>query len=289
MSLLLTKNCFSDVILRFQSHIDSTASQLGDLIQIENDAANWSTLSLESHPVAGESISKDRIVVWMSEKIGSFPYQWQGKTLIKVDETVKSTSDELIEKARQSLHDSLKSRYNFLELRALSQVKNSALPLDGFTVEFHTIYPVPKRICAWLISGHERIAVWFSVVAHAKVPVARHDLKANTIVQKKDFIWLDKNIAGLTDAPAEALPERFWIKNSLVANRILFQKQIEIPPVIVRGQAIKVHIYQQNVALTMDAIAETEGYLGDEIVLKNPQTQKTFRARVCGVLQAEIR
>ena len=286
----LNATCLAQVTLRFQPQIDIKATTLGDVLSIQNDTHHWSALPLQSHPTEGEIISKEKIIAWMRQRVSEFNWQWQGKTRIQVNQLNQSSGDSLLEKAKTALIIQLGSKYSRVELKPLSHPKNSAYSIDSFETDANISYPTAKRVCVWLRHDKQRIAVWFHVSAYAQVLVANRDVTFHTLIQDNVFSWRERNIAGLTDKPAQSIPKHVWLKSPIAKGKILLAGQLRELPLVIQGQSVKVdiHNHSHSIAVVMDAIALGDGYLGQKITVKNPRNQKTFIAIVSGFQQAEI-
>ena len=276
----------AEITLRFQSYIKNQATTLGDVLHIENAPHHWENLRLESHPSPGEIITKDKMMTWMTQRLGPFKSKWQGKTRIQVMQSTQSSGKLLIKKANIALSDKLKSHYQHMNLKPLSHPNNSDYAVNDFKVKMSVSYPVSKRVCVWLIHKNSRIPVWFKVKAYRNVLVAKRDLHSNTPIQDHAFSWKKRNIAGLTSPPAKSLPNHLWLTSPLKRDEILLDNQLKHPPLIIKGQAITVTVHHHAITLVVDGVAITDGSLGQVITVKNPRSRQTFVATISGVQQA---
>lgn len=291
--LLLNNWCYAQTtILRFQPEINEKATRLGDILIINNKSskrvARWSHLSLDSHPTPGETMTKTQIIDWMTQRRGHFNATWQGKTQIKVKQSCQSSGKLLIETAKSALIKKLGNRYLRVEATPLSPLKDSEYAPDEFKTKIHLTFPTSKRVCVWLLHHHTRIAVWFKVRAYAKVLISNQHLHYNTLLKNSDFSIKERNIAGLNAPPLLTLPQPIWLKSSMERNTILLKTQLKNPPLIIHGQHINVATHTHHITLTIDAIALSDGYLGEMIAVKNPINQKIFQAKISDFHQAEM-
>lgn len=288
--LLTTAVGHADTTLRFQSVIRDNAKTLGDLVLIENDKDHWSRLPLQSHPDPGDVITKTRILDWMTQRLGPIKISWHGKTNIKVERSIQTTGQALINKAKATLMAQLKPRYTHVKLEAISHIHDSEYAIDDFKTTSTLHYPTAKRVCIWLIHKQQprtRIAVWFKVGAYANVWVANHDLNKNTFLTNEAFTLQARDIAGLIGEPAQSIPKPVMLTTSMTRNSILMDNAFKAPPLVTQGQLVKVTLHHHRITLVIDAIALGEGTLGQTITVKNPLTQKTFAVRISGFQQAE--
>lgn len=280
--------CHAETVLRFKAQITTGAHRLGDLLLIKEDKEKWSDLPLSSHPTSGEWVTKDKILDWMSQRLGKFTASWQGKTRVRVSHSTLTSGQALQDKAKARIISKLHSQYQRLEIEPLSKVKSSTIPLDNFTAKTSLSFPVAKRVCVWLNNGKQHIPIWFRVRAYAHVWVANDNMSYNTPIIKTAFSWKERNIAGLISPPAQWLPDNAWLKSTIEADKILLSNQIREAPVIIHGQTIKVYFQSNKIRLVMDAIALADGNMGQMIRVKNIRNQKSFDAKVIGIQQAEV-
>ena len=281
----------AETTLRFQPHITPFARQLGDVLLIQKDTHHWSRLPLESHPIAGEIIQNTAIMVWMTHQLGPIKTHWEGRTHITVTQVAQTTGKALIEKAQISLIQQLSPHYTRVEVKPLSLVNDSAYALDDFESKVTIGYPTQKRVCVWLEHKHHkapRIAVWFRVRAYAPVWIAKKDMHANTPLTPDAFIKKQQNIAGMCAPPAQEIPQHHWLKSPLTHHAVLLDNQLKAIPLVMHGQHLNVFTHHHSITVVINAIALSDGYLGDTITVKNPINQKTFTATIQGFQHAEI-
>ena len=279
----------ADTVLRFQPHITPQAHYLGDLLLISPDTNHWSTIKLDSQPKHGEHISKQQIITWMQHKTGTFNYQWQGKNTATVLQTTQSTSKELILKAQTALkHQLEKQSYSQIDLSSKTLIKDSTIPLGHFKVILPTTYPVAKRVCVRLRYKKKSIPIWFAVKAYQSVLVAQHKMKKHTLIHPADVMLKKQNIAGLNYAPLTQLPKTAWLNTSLNKQQILTQEDLKTMPDVLQGKKVSVTVKEHGISITTEALAQHEGYKGQVVQMKNPQTNKLFSATITGKNQAEI-
>ena len=285
---LIMASVYADTTLRFQPNITPQATCLGDLLIIQKDTHHWSHLPLDSHPNAGEIITRDKTMAWMIARLGPFKASWEGKTHMVVKQSTQTSGAALLEKAKTSLLQQLAPHYTRVEVTPLSHLNDSQYALDYFKTDYAHAYPTPKRVCVWLVHKNTRLAVWFNVRAYAPVWVARRDLRSNTLLTQDAFLKKEQNIAGINAPPAQSIPEHHWLKSALPHHAILLENQLKAAPLVMHGQHIKVFTHHRSIAVVMEAIALSDGYLGDTITVKNPLNQKTFAATIQGFQHAEI-
>ncbi|CAM2805102.1 flagellar basal body P-ring formation chaperone FlgA [Legionella worsleiensis] len=279
---------YAKAVMFFQKHITPNARILGDVVSITNDENKLMQIPLDSHPNPGETINKKQIIEWITQKKGAIDIKWQGKSTTLVQQKIQTTGDELRHKAQTELEHRLKNKYDSITLIPKGQVKDSEFPL----AEFHTELPesdLPaQQICVMLIHGKRSVPVWFKVSAFQNVLVAKNSMKSRTRLHQSDFILEKRNIAGLKNKPLTQLPKDFWLKNSIKTHQILKISDVAPVPQIIRGQRVKITVFNKGIFLRSEAIAQHDGYTGQFVRMKNPLSDKYFVAQVIAPHQAEI-
>lgn len=276
-------------LLRFQAHITPHAKYVGHLLLITPDTNNWSKITLDSQARNGDLITKKQIITWLQNKVGTFSYQWQGKNTALIHQITQSKAQDLLNKAQTALSRQLKQQaYEQVELSSKTILKDSDIALADFTVQLPKVYPTAKRVCVRLIYKKDSLPVWFAVKAYQSVLVAPQRIKSHTLIHRNNFLLKKRNIAGLKYPPVTRLSQNIWLKKSINKNHILTMEDLSPKPQIIQGQKVKVTLAQQGISILTEALAQSEGYTGQIIRMKNPRTNKYFTATVTGKNQAEI-
>lgn len=276
--------------LRFQSVVHEHARTLGEIVRIDNDMHHWSALSLQSHPHAGDIITQQRILSWMHQRLGSVAISWKGKTQIKVQRVIQTSGQLIVKHAQSVLIARLQPRYTRIHVQPLSHLRDSEYALDDFKASVTLHYPSAKRVCVWLVHHTQpriRIPVWFKVQAYAKVWMSTRHLNQNTPLMTDAFTLQERDIAGLNEDPVQTMPSAVMLSAALPRDHILLERALKAPPLITHGEHVKVTHHHPHITLAIDAIALSDGGLGQTISVKNPLTQQTFAVRIIGLHQAE--
>ncbi|EHL30357.1 flagellar basal body P-ring formation chaperone FlgA [Legionella drancourtii] len=279
----------AETVLRFQAHITPQAKRVGDLLLITPDPHHWSKIILDSQPRDGARLNKKQIITWLQNKVGVFSYQWKGKNTAIIRIIVRTKAQDLLNKARQALAQQLKSQaYSQVLLNSKTLLKDSDIPLTDFSVQVPKKYPIAKRVCLHLNSKKRSIPVWFAVKAYQAVFVAQHKIKQHTLLHSEDIALQRRNIAGLKNPPLTQFPQRVWLTRSINKNQILTHDDVRTTPEVMQGHKVNVNVRQHGISIMMEALAQSDAYLGQAVRMQNPQTNKYFVATVTGKNQAEI-
>ncbi|KGP63291.1 hypothetical protein EP47_09165 [Legionella norrlandica] len=287
MSLTVHGN--TQVVMRFQPHITPHARLLGDIVLISEENEHWMAIPLASQPKAGEQISKKQIIQWLIRKNGQFTYLWRGKNRALIQQSILTKGNDLINKAESTLKQQLLQRYESVELTVKTKVKNTEFPLSSYRVDLPKNDPPARQICVRLNHDNHSIPVWFTIKTYQKVLVAKYKIKTYTPAHESHFVLQKRNIAGLRSKPLTELPPKSWLKNSINKNQILTQDDLIKIPQIIKGQSVEVTVQHKGISLSIEAIAQSNGYKGQLIRMLNPASHKFFIAQITAPNKAEIK
>ena len=133
-------------------------------------------------------------------------------------------------------------------------------------------------------AGSRKFAIWarVRVLAATRRVVAKVDLPAGRPiaaadlqpVQREEFPSPGEFVQEVADAAGK------WPRVAIRAGAAIRPNQLEAPKEIARGDPIIVEVHDGAASLRFEAIAEAAGAVGQTISVRNPVSQKTFRARV---------
>ena len=291
--LLISSAGNAQLTLRFQPEVTEQASRLGDILIIKNTAPRqqpWSTIPLESHPGPGEIITKEKLIDWLTQKVGPFQSTWEGKTKIQVKKPHHTSEKVLIKIAKKALFEQLKTQgYINIKVSPISRINDSNVGFKDIKANVKLSYPTPKRVCVWLSNKDNlRTAVWFKVRAYANVLVSNQNIQGKKHLDSRAFSLKKRDISGLKSLPLSTLPNNKWLKYPIYQNTILQEKQLKEAPLVEQGQHVKVITQNHHINIAIEAIALTDGYLDETIQVKNTLNQTRLSVRVTGFQQAEL-
>jgi flagella basal body P-ring formation protein FlgA len=292
VNLLLLLSVFpiqAETVLRFRTPITPEAKKLGDLLLITPDKHQWGKIMLDSKPLPGTKLNKQQVLTWLQHRVGTFSYQWKGKISATIRETSGTKAKELLSTAQNALTKQLKKQaYSQVELSSKTVLKDSGISLANFKIQLPKGYPVAKRVCVRLHYQNRSISIWFAVKAYQSVLVAKHSIKRHTLLRSSDVILKKRNIAGLNSTPLTQFPATIWLNKSINKQQVLTQDLLGNQPEVMQGQKTKVLVQQHGIAITIEAIAQSNGVQGQSIRMQNPRTNKYFVAVVTGKNTAEV-
>lgn len=122
-----------------------------------------------------------------------------------------------------------------------------------------------------------------TVAQTEEVVVAAKPLTAGQIITADDLMLRRipvQDFAGRQIFTSLTQLEGANIMMSVATGTILTQPLIQSPLIVKSGQMVTVHVYSGNVVLSLDAIADQNGRIGDTILLTNPSSGRRFSAEV---------
>lgn len=130
-----------------------------------------------------------------------------------------------------------------------------------------------------------------------KINAWRHVVKTNrhlkrfSVVNLEDLFLAEEN---LTELPEDIFFDTDEIIGkeavfSLPKNQVLTGTLVRIIPAIRKGEEVSVKVLAGQIILNAHALALSDGYQKNKILLLNPKTKKKFEAVVTGPGQAEIK
>jgi flagella basal body P-ring formation protein FlgA len=198
-----------------------------------------------------------------------------------------------------------------LTLEAVDRaIRRSTGPGASFEVVEFTLFPVPlgdivfknislrpdRRDGTRLLHGSveyapaRRVPVWARLRALEKPKglVAAQDLRAGVTIEASQvrLADLDYAIGPLLTAPEDIrglTPRHAIAAGTPLTPRMLIRSR-DVDP----GQTVQVRVRAGAARLSFESRAETGGYTGDQILLKNPVSGQRFKAKVEGQARASV-
>lgn len=130
---------------------------------------------------------------------------------------------------------------------------------------------------------HWTLYVQITIDQSENVVVAATQLAAGQTITSDDLMLRHlpvQEFAGRQVYTSPAQIEGDQIMMSVSAGTIITQNIVRPPLVVKAGQTVTVSIYSGNVVLSLDAVADQDGRIGDTIFLTNPSSGRRFTAEV---------
>lgn len=144
-----------------------------------------------------------------------------------------------------------------------------------------------KRMCVWVdvvVKGRrvQSLPVWFAVSAYRPVAVATRALVAQEAIDSVDVRFEERDVAAINGkailAGHDFSAQR--MRRPVGAGQALVASDVEARPTVSRHQEIDVRVSAGSVVIDTKGIALAEGRVGQNILVRNPDSQETYYARV---------
>lgn len=135
-------------------------------------------------------------------------------------------------------------------------------------------------------AGNRRFVIWarVKVSVHKLRVVAVTDLHPGKAIAAGEVKIVERDEPPGSDALAGSMEQAIgkWPRQSIPAGTAIRTAQLEPAKEVVRGDTVVVEVRNGAATLKLEATAEGSGAAGETIPVRNPASQKIFRARVEG-------
>ena len=122
------------------------------------------------------------------------------------------------------------------------------------------------------------------VKAYKNVLVARSEINRessvtsfNTMIQRKEISNLISHVIAPGELRKDTMTKRIFKEGEIIDKRFLTTK-----PDVLRNQEVTAFFKSSGVMISISAIAQSDGNVGDYVTLKSPKYQKVYRGKVIG-------
>jgi len=120
-----------------------------------------------------------------------------------------------------------------------------------------------------------------TVKIRKSVPVARRMIRFGDRIQSEDVEMMDSNITFLKEeTPQMSQVIGMVASKTLTAKSPVLMSDLKREPAAKRGQVLKALVGTDDFEVSINVSAEENGFVGDVIKIKNPETQKVMSATV---------
>ena len=230
---------------------------------------------------------------WIKSKISSSLRDY--KINIKVPETV------IIFRASQKIADNkfydLFNQYIFkqaqkgvdFEIKRFKVMGNHLIPAGHVDIEI--IRQSQEQLKGYVsvnaivkVSGKfiQKVIITAWIDRFEKIACTSKRLKRNTILTEEDFFIEKRNVSRVNESVITKAEEIIGnrLKRATEAGAIISYKMIEKPPIIQKGDKVTIIAESKNLLIKAVGIAQSKGYKGDQITVKNIMSNKKVQATV---------
>lgn len=157
--------------------------------------------------------------------------------------------------------------------------------------------PVLFRVVLWVnqkgtgnLPGTERKRIFNirgKVRATAQVYRALRDISYHRELHIGDFELCEMELVNGREVVGE-FPAKVRSVRFLKRGMVLRHDVIQPSPLVGKGRTVEVIVKGSGLEIRMAGVAQSDGWLGDEIKVMNSSSKKTFRARVIGEETVEV-
>jgi flagella basal body P-ring formation protein FlgA len=113
------------------------------------------------------------------------------------------------------------------------------------------------------------------------------NISNQTAINQRDFELMEMELATGKELVG-AIPGQTRATKFIKQGEILRTDWLQPIPLVCKDHAVKVIVKDENVVIKIVGVAKVDGWLGDEILISNPDSNKVFRAKVIGNGVAEV-
>lgn len=144
---------------------------------------------------------------------------------------------------------------------------------------------------ALVLPDKSSVPVWVRVEVQSErhAIVLTRPVAAGTVLSPDDYKEEDVWAPGLCgeDRPLSK-PEGMVVKRSMLAGAPIQQEELRRPPAVHRGQAIELEAGSGSARLRVQAVAENDAEIGDQVRLKSSWNGSKIVGRVTGAQKARV-
>lgn len=125
------------------------------------------------------------------------------------------------------------------------------------------------------------------VRATAVVYQVKRAIEANAILKPEDFEQVEIELKTGKEYLGQ-FPGTVRSRVSLKEGTILLKHQFETIPLVYKKSQVVVIVKNNQIQIEMMGLAQQDGWLGDQIIISNPISKKTFKGKVIGANTLEV-
>ncbi|SHO50752.1 flagellar basal body P-ring formation chaperone FlgA [Desulfopila aestuarii] len=293
------------VSLNGSAEVAEATVTLGDIATFDEDTDL--SRALASQPVGQAPSPGQEITLQASSIIKNLvngldqyaPVQWQGATDIKVTRsaTVVSSAD-VLKIIDTFIHENTRE-FAQAKIRFIPSAQPLPFSLPSGKLTWQVVPSDPQII------GSSRFSVIFSVDGRvrknmsvrgqlevlAQIVVLKGDVRKGTILGPQHLAMTVQDISELQDPilnPREVLGKRLLV--SLQSGKPLAKHQVEFPPMVKKGELVRIILQRGDLYLTATGIARNNGIANETIRVQNIASKKMIYCRVAapGVVEVAL-
>jgi len=276
--------------------VAETTVTLGDIAtfdEVSEFSRNLASQPVSQAPSPGQEITLQTqpIIQQLMRSVDTnlHQVQWQGAASVTISRKVTvirsgDIVDIINQFIQENAHDLPQAKIRFIPA---AQPLSFSLPAGKLTWQvipsdpeilgssrFSIIFSVDDRV-------RRNMSVRGNMEAITQVVAAKKNLPRGTILSAKDLTLAMQDIGNLRDPvffPRKILGKKLLV--SIKAGRPVTMHQVEFPPLVKKGQLVRMILQQGSLMLTATGIARNNGLADETIRVQNTQSHKIVYCRV---------
>lgn len=294
------------VTLNPETELKSLHYRLGDIATVTADDAG---LQVElSNLVVGKAprpgyigyVTRHELSALIERKVPNLYRQldWSGPGRAKLKSIGSAFPGSRIQQAAYDrIYEYLRERYEDFSVGLVdNETISPVLPSGEVSITASLPSTVlSKRMAVWVDvyvseSLYQTIPVWFSLSVYREVLAASRTLDRHDIPREGDFVRVVEDITTLQGDPVSSVEalQGMRLKQPLHEGALLSAAMLEIQPLVVRGQEVRVYASAGKVSLSTKAIALHDGRMLQKISVQPPESGLSYAATVIGQGQVRV-
>lgn len=232
--------------------------------------------------IAGEVVRQHLASLGLDSDSGIIPEE-----ICVTRESQILTLPEVIERIQSQFLPTLP--WKEVKVERIEWAENLVLPAGRTEVKFEcqpqTNFAVPFYLMAnFRVDGElvRRLFLRTSLSVYSNVPVAASPLTPREEITSDKILWEKRRLSSLLHLPIESEKEfaEKRVRYSIPAGTILTQSLLYTPPLIKRGDEVKLLYQDQNIQLSVLAKAMGSGIRGERVKVMNLDSKREILAEV---------
>ncbi len=262
---------------------------LGDFVKVNNPTPMLLE-SLENFVVTKEQVEKGFNIQSVRELYKSLVLQnpavaAENPKLIvsqKIDIKMAHAFSEI--HFRRKLTNHLSSQCHPCEVKIQKVLIPAKIMMDA-QIDWSEVKLAPSLLISLLQQEEKNLQVqWISVTVKIKknVLVALRNINFGERISEKDFEarWIDVSFSKEEPLTFELIKKYQLAAQPIMKHRMILPSQLKEEPATHKGQSVKAVIGEDGIEISMSAVAEETGKIGDLIKIKNPENKKIMSATI---------
>ncbi|MBN2644238.1 MAG: flagellar basal body P-ring formation protein FlgA [Desulfuromonadaceae bacterium] len=278
--------------LRAEALVAGDEISLCDVVVAKPVVPQLCELQLGRSPNAGQSRQFDRAFVLRALQRGGLDPSsviWTGADGVTVTRDGERVRQVDVEATIGDFLELNRKRFGAVEMRFESHqsIEDFYLPRGELTVE---VIPAVKELIGsrsltlvYRVDQHivKNLAVRGKLLVYADVAVARHNLPRGTLLTAAQIQMARLDVSDL-NGPFFSLAalEGMRLMRNVRAGEAIEHRQVEQPPVIKKGDFVKIVAARGGMRLTATGVAREDGRVGQVISVRNSASLKDVLAEV---------